>query len=65
MSNSSKAAQKFVQSSNETVKVVINNNDRSQDKIVVTSGKGVRKEIPALVFDSQQTLKIYQLIAED
>lgn len=49
----------------EKVVVVIVRDDRSKDKIVVTTGKTVTREIPAVVFDKQQTQKLYQLIDED
>jgi hypothetical protein len=49
----------------EKVVVVIVREDRTQDKIVVTTGKTVTREIPAVVFDKQQTQKLYQLIDED
>lgn len=49
----------------EVVKVTVFREDRSKDKIVVSVGKSILKEIPAVVFDKYETRKLYQLISED
>lgn len=65
MKNNIKRAIASVSEPREKVVVVIVREDRTQDKIVVTTGKTVTREIPAVVFDKQQTQKLYQLIDED
>jgi hypothetical protein len=65
MKSNTKKATAAVSEPREKVVVVIVRDDRSQDKIVVTTGKTVTREIPAVVFDKQQTQKLYQLIDED
>lgn len=60
-----KKAVTAVSGQKEKVVVVIVRDDRSKDKIVISTGKTVTREIPAVVFDKQQTQKLYQLIDED